>query len=275
MLSTIPSTQQQHQDRQCCGKQAQVSPKRWVLPSSTQPTSSATAPTCHEPRNVCTEHPVCFGSHTGPGIAPQSCHPQALLLHVGSGKGRGHLGTAKRAGDLSQSFPAAGKGKEGLNRVQMEGEEPDASLATGNHDGLAVTGRAVERSSGHPQHSDLLSASTVTLGCSLALPRPPQCHPPAQGQQEARAGSRGRVPRGAAKGLLGVKPGEFGTAERKSRPVRELGTEPPARSPAAPPWQWPTAPGPCGQSGHGGCVQGGMGGFAYTTQPSSSAKNVK
>lgn len=120
MLSTIPSTQQQHQDRQCCGKQAQVSPKRWVLPSSTQPTSSATAPTCQEPRNVCPEHPVCFGSHTGPGIAPQSCHPQALLLHVGSGKGLGAPGHSKTSRGLITVIPSCWEG-EGRVKQSAEG----------------------------------------------------------------------------------------------------------------------------------------------------------
>lgn len=111
--------------------------------------------------SLSTQH--CFGTHPGPGTAPQSHHLQALLLQT-RGEWEGAGGTWAHRDGQGTDCPAAGKGKEGLNGVQKEGEEPDASLATGNHDGLAATGTAVERSSGHPQHSELLSTITVTLG---------------------------------------------------------------------------------------------------------------
>lgn len=208
---------------------------------------------------------------------------------MGSEKGLGAPGHTKRGRGLTAAIPSSGEGegrvKQSAERRRGARRQPGywkPRWAGSDWDGCG-------ESSGHPQHSALLAASTVTLGCSLALPRPPQCHLPTQGQQGPHvANSWRRQPwessaRGAGKGLLGVKPGEFGTAERKSRPVRELGTEPPARSPAAPRWQWPTVPGPHsilsgqglrGQPRHGGCA-GDRGGFARTTRPSHRGKKCK
>lgn len=84
----------------------------------------------------------------------------------------------------------------------------DASLATGNHYGLAAKGMAAEGSSGHPPHRSCCTTGTlsihgtVTRGCSPALPRPqpfpgsispPQCmgskQRPGTWQQGPRAGN--------------------------------------------------------------------------------------
>ena len=92
--------------------------------------------------------------------------------------------------------------------------------------------------------STLSTHGTVTLGCNLALPRPrpllgsitpPQCmgskehrgtrqQGPRVGNsqsQRPRESPRHEGPPAAGKGLIGVKPGEFGTATRKSRPAKE------------------------------------------------------
>lgn len=54
----------------------------------------------------------------------------------------------------------------------------DASLATGNHYGLAAKGMAAEGSSGHPLHRSCCTTGTLsthgtgTRRCNPALPRP-------------------------------------------------------------------------------------------------------
>lgn len=81
---------------------------------------------------------------------------------------------------------------------------------------------------------------TVTLGCNLALPHPSHpwgasphhgawhssvrqqgpCVGNSQNQQPWKSPGHGELP-ATGKRLTGVKPSEFGTAVRKSRPARE------------------------------------------------------
>lgn len=90
----------------------------------------------------------------------------------------------------------------------------------------------------HHQHPK--PHGTVTLGCNLALPHPSHpwgasphhgawhssvrqqgpCVGNSQNQQPWKSPGHGGLP-ATGKRLTGVKPSEFGTAVRKSRPARE------------------------------------------------------
>lgn len=159
--------------------------------------------------------------------------------------------------------------------MQREGEEPDASLATGNHDGLAVTGRLWREAQGTHSTQTCSGPALSPLGAAWPCHVPHGVTPQHRGSKQPELAAGGRAPRGAAKGLLGVKPGEFGTAERKSRPVWELGTEPPARSPAAPRWQWPTGTGTLRPVRTRGLCPGGHGRLCTHNSAQSQGKKCK
>lgn len=244
------------------------------LPPATCPGPTSTKdppPLRHPPgsRHNAMQPPSLGIAATGPSTPWPAQLPAQPHGHGGSGKGPGAPRRIERGGGRSQPFPAAGVGREGVKGAQQSsGEEPGTSLATGNQAGLAGKGSAVERGLGCPQYPALLHhqhpehlqhqhpwVQPGALPCPLAAPWE-HCPTTAHGQQGApqqgprvgngqsqwpRESPRHEGPPAASKGLIGVKPGEFGTAARKSRPVKE----PRARSGAA-------SPQPCWLLGVGG-----------------------
>lgn len=185
--------------------------------------------------------------HLGITTAGPSSHQQGP---VGTGEREGAEGTRhtkSRTGFIA-AFPAAGKGREGLKGAQRSrGEEPDASLATGNQTALGWRGKGWLWRGDHACRNQ--SACTTSIPNPVAPPpwgatwhchipaTPGEHHPTmvhgtavsgskvlvwgtARTSSPARALGTGGLP-ATGKRLTGVKPSEFGTAVRKSRPARE------------------------------------------------------
>lgn len=83
------------------------------------PHSTAKAPTCHEPRNVFTEHPPLLWGSPGPWHSPKEPPAPGTAAAVGSGKGLGAPGHGEMGRGLSTAIPSSW---EGEGRVKQSAE---------------------------------------------------------------------------------------------------------------------------------------------------------